>query len=169
MADIKAPTAPAASTNQAVDVQRKVNFPVDPEVLAKETGGSADDRHNAALGKEKHYLGCFETATGRAAIKVRNLDPALEAIVEHDNGDLYMAVLTLHKELHRSGGGTKQHFPVMNGVSNDLWSKMERLLLEAPKYFKDPKHHSIGIDWWKKHGVPLKKAVNIGRALPAKK
>ncbi|MFZ2886692.1 MAG: hypothetical protein WA021_02615 [Minisyncoccia bacterium] len=159
MADIK---APAAAANQAIDVQRKVQFPVDQGILATETGGSAEDRHNAALGKEKHFLGCFETATGRAAIKVRNLDPALEAIVEHDNGDLYMAVLTLHKELFRTGGGTKQHFPVMNGVKNELWSKMERLLLEAPKYFKDPQHHATGISWWKTNGVPLKKAVNLG-------
>lgn len=162
MADFK---APATAQNQAVSERRPVQFPVDRETLAKDTGGSADDSYYAALGHEKHFLNCFETAAGKAAIKVRNLDPSLEQIVAHAGPDLPDAVLTLHKDLHRSKGGTEQHFPVANGLKNELWSKAETLLTQPQKYFTDPALHAKHIAWWKANGVPLKKAKNIGRVL----
>ena len=163
MADLKAPTATAQ--NQAIDQRRPVTHPVDREALAKKTGGSADDGYKAQLGHEKHLLNCLETAAGKAAFKLKNLDPSLEQIVAHGGEDLPDAVLTLHKDLFRSRGGTELDFPMMNGTGNELWSKVEALLTQPSKYFADPALHAKHIAWWKANGVPCKKANNIGRSL----
>lgn len=154
-----------SSDNRAVDRRREVNFPVDRGLLAAETGGSADDGYKAALGHEKHLLNVLEGTLGKLILRTQNPKPGIADVVKFGGDDLADAVLTLHKDLFRSKGGTAVDLPIATEVKAAMWPYLEALLMKSPECFTDPERYAKHLAWWKKNGIPLKKVMPIGGSL----
>ncbi len=123
-----------ATATQNLPAQRKApEFPVDREKLAKESGGSVEDRYHAPLGLVKALIRAVKVGYVKMTIDEGKQNPTPAEVFEANKADISEAL----REIMKTSKLFDQQslpLPLVNNENNKLWAFVGEFVKNPTKY-----------------------------------